>query len=95
MFLVVLVGLDLLVLQPKNSKFTGIGIGLATAIKLTPAVYLIYLVVTKRWRAATGPICAWPAPISGACDSCGARSSTARQSVSCPTRRRAWARRAP
>ena len=52
MFLVLLVGFDLLILQPRNSKVTGIGIGLATAIKLTPAVYLIYLVVTKRWRAA-------------------------------------------
>ena len=28
------------------------GIGLATAIKLTPGVFILYLLVTRRWRAA-------------------------------------------
>jgi alpha-1,2-mannosyltransferase len=51
-FLVLLVALDLLVLMKRRSRFTGVGIGLATAIKMTPAVFLVYLVVTKRWKAA-------------------------------------------
>lgn len=47
-----LVLLDLLVLWPRGSRWTGVGIGLATAIKLTPAIFIVYLLVTRRWRAA-------------------------------------------
>jgi alpha-1,2-mannosyltransferase len=35
-----------------RSRLFGVGIGLASAIKLTPAVFILYLVVTGRWRAA-------------------------------------------
>jgi alpha-1,2-mannosyltransferase len=52
MFLVFLVAADLLLFTRKGSKFGGIGIGLATAIKLTPGLFIVYLLVTKRWRAA-------------------------------------------
>jgi alpha-1,2-mannosyltransferase len=52
MFLVFLVAADLLLFTSKGSKFGGIGIGLATAIKLTPGIFIVYLLVTKRWRAA-------------------------------------------
>jgi alpha-1,2-mannosyltransferase len=52
MYLVALVGFDLLFLVRRGSRFAGVGIGLATAFKLTPGVFLIYLLVTKRWRAA-------------------------------------------
>ncbi len=47
-----LILLDLLVLAPRGSRFTGIGIGIATAIKLVPGVFILYLLVTRRWRAA-------------------------------------------
>jgi alpha-1,2-mannosyltransferase len=47
-----LIGLDLLVLQPRHSRFVGIGIGLATAIKLVPGIFIVYLLVCRRWRAA-------------------------------------------
>jgi len=47
-----LVLLDLLVLRARGSRFTGIGIGLATAIKLVPGIFILYLLVTRRWRAA-------------------------------------------
>ena len=30
----------------------GVGIGLATAVKLTPGIFIVYLLLTKRWRAA-------------------------------------------
>ncbi|MFK3980312.1 glycosyltransferase 87 family protein [Micromonospora sp. NPDC050397] len=33
-------------------RWAGVGIGLATAIKLTPGIFIVYLLVTGRWRAA-------------------------------------------
>jgi hypothetical protein len=32
--------------------WAGAGIGLATAVKLTPALFILYLLVTRQWRAA-------------------------------------------
>jgi alpha-1,2-mannosyltransferase len=52
MLLVVLILFDLLVLAPRGSRWTGVGIGLATAIKLTPGIFLVYLLLTRQWRAA-------------------------------------------
>lgn len=52
MYLVALVGYDLLFLVHRGSRFAGVGVGVATALKLTPGVFLIYLVMTGRWRAA-------------------------------------------
>jgi len=49
--LMALVYLDL-VLLGRGSRFAGIGIGLAAAIKLTPGVFLVYLLLSGRWRAA-------------------------------------------
>ncbi|MBQ0992094.1 glycosyltransferase 87 family protein [Micromonospora sp. PSH03] len=50
--LLFLVAVDLLRLLPAGNRWTGVGIGLATAIKLTPGVFIVYLLVTGRWRAA-------------------------------------------
>ncbi len=47
-----LIAFDLLVLFPRGSRFVGIGIGLATAIKLVPGIFIGYLLVCRRWRAA-------------------------------------------
>ena len=52
MLLLFLVALDLLRLLPAGNRWAGVGIGLATAIKLTPGVFIIYLLITGRWRAA-------------------------------------------
>ncbi|MBA3489001.1 MAG: DUF2029 domain-containing protein [Longispora sp.] len=52
LFLVALILMDLLILGRRGSKWTGVGIGLATAIKLTPGFFILYLLVTRRWRAA-------------------------------------------
>ena len=49
--LLVLVWADLRMVE-RGGRWAGIGIGLATAIKLTPAVFIGYLVVTRQWRAA-------------------------------------------
>ncbi|WP_405800211.1 glycosyltransferase 87 family protein [Streptomyces sp. NBC_01506] len=35
-----------------GGRWAGVGIGLAAAVKLTPAIFIGYLVVTRRWRAA-------------------------------------------
>jgi hypothetical protein len=47
--LLALVVVDLAVLR--GSAWTGVGVGVATAVKLTPGLFLIYLLVTRRWRA--------------------------------------------
>jgi alpha-1,2-mannosyltransferase len=59
--------IDLLVLVPRKSHLAGVGIGLAAAIKLTPAIFVIYLLLTRRWRpAATAMIAAAVATLAGA-----------------------------
>jgi alpha-1,2-mannosyltransferase len=35
-----------------SGAWAGAGIGLATAVKLTPGLFIVYLMVTKQWRAA-------------------------------------------
>ena len=53
--LMAMVLLDLL--RPKGSRGRGFGLGLAAGIKLTPLVFLPYLLLTRQWRAfavATG-----------------------------------------
>lgn len=52
MLLLVLVAADLLRLVARGSRWAGVGVGLATAIKLTPGIFIVYLLVTGRWRAA-------------------------------------------
>ena len=50
--LLALVAADLLIALPAGRRWAGVGIGLATAIKLTPGLFIVYLLVTRRWRAA-------------------------------------------
>jgi alpha-1,2-mannosyltransferase len=52
MLLLFLVAVDLLRLLPAGNRWAGVGVGLATAIKLTPGVFILYLLVTRRFRAA-------------------------------------------
>jgi alpha-1,2-mannosyltransferase len=63
MLLLFLVAADLLFLvadrspggrptSPAYRRWAGVGIGLATAIKLTPGIFIVYLLLTRRWRAA-------------------------------------------
>jgi alpha-1,2-mannosyltransferase len=49
-FLLALVLADLL--TPKTGRFRGVLVGVATAIKLTPGVYVIGLALARRWRDA-------------------------------------------
>ena len=36
----------------RSGAWAGVGIGLATAVKLTPALFILYLLVTRQWRVA-------------------------------------------
>lgn len=50
LLLVLAVLLDLA--RPDSSRWKGVGVGLAAAIKLTPAIFIVYLALTGRWKAA-------------------------------------------
>lgn len=50
-FLAVAVLADVQALR-RGSRWGGVGVGLAAAFKLTPAVFIVYLLVTRRVRAA-------------------------------------------
>jgi alpha-1,2-mannosyltransferase len=52
MLLVALVAGDLLFGVARGKKWAGIAIGLATAVKLTPGLFILYLLITKRFKAA-------------------------------------------
>src|SRR5262245_35464329 len=52
LLLAALVAVDLLIGVAGGRRWAGIGTGLATAVKLTPGVFIVYLAVTRRWRAA-------------------------------------------
>ncbi|MBO0871631.1 MAG: DUF2029 domain-containing protein, partial [Micromonosporaceae bacterium] len=52
LLLAVLVVGDLLVVTRRAPRWAGIGIGLAAAIKLTPAIFIGYLLLTRRTRPA-------------------------------------------
>ncbi|MEU4424590.1 glycosyltransferase 87 family protein [Actinoplanes sp. NPDC024001] len=54
--LLALVTADMLFGVARNRRWAGVGIGLAVAIKLTPGVFILYLLVTRRWRAAATAI---------------------------------------
>ncbi|MFI6255154.1 glycosyltransferase 87 family protein [Micromonospora zamorensis] len=52
MLLVVLILADLLYAVPQARRWAGVGVGLATALKLFPGIFIVYLLATRRWRAA-------------------------------------------
>ncbi len=37
---------------PRRFRLAGVGIGLATALKLYPGIFILYLLLARRWRAA-------------------------------------------
>lgn len=48
MLLITLIVFDLL----KLDRWKGVGVGLATAFKLLPGIFIVYFLVTRQWRAA-------------------------------------------
>jgi alpha-1,2-mannosyltransferase len=61
-FLMAIVLWDLL--RPDGSRLKGIGVGIAAGIKLTPAFFLVYLAITRRWRAAVTAMAGFAATIA-------------------------------
>jgi alpha-1,2-mannosyltransferase len=51
LILLALVFFDVVALR-RGWRTAGLGIGLATAIKITPGLFVVYLLLTRRWRAA-------------------------------------------
>lgn len=43
-------------LRPESSRWRGVGIGIATGIKVTPGLFVIYLLFTRRFRMAATAI---------------------------------------
>lgn len=41
---------------PASSRWKGVGIGLAVGVKLTPLIFVVYLVLTRQFRAARNAI---------------------------------------
>jgi alpha-1,2-mannosyltransferase len=52
MLLLFLVLADFRLLVARGSRLGGVAIGLATAVKLTPGIFVLYLLLTRRFRAA-------------------------------------------
>ncbi|GGQ87210.1 glycosyltransferase 87 family protein [Couchioplanes azureus] len=52
LLLLALVAGDVLLGAGRGRRWAGVGIGVATAIKLTPGIFILYLLITGRWRAA-------------------------------------------
>jgi alpha-1,2-mannosyltransferase len=50
--LLAVVAADMLFGVARGKWWGGVGIGLATAVKLTPGVFILYLLVTRRWKEA-------------------------------------------
>jgi len=48
---------------PDHSRWKGLGIGVAAGIKLIPALFIVYLLVTRRWRAVAAATAAVAASI--------------------------------
>jgi alpha-1,2-mannosyltransferase len=50
--------------QPDRRWYKGLGVGLATAVKLVPALFVVYLLLTRRWRAAGVAVAAFLAAVA-------------------------------
>lgn len=61
-FLMLLVLWDLT--RPDGSRLRGVGVGVATGIKLTPGFFLVYLAVTRQWRSCVTALGALAATVA-------------------------------
>ncbi|MDG4766363.1 glycosyltransferase 87 family protein [Solwaraspora sp. WMMD406] len=50
-------------LAGRNSRWYGVGVGLAAGVKLTPLIFIGYLVLTGRWRAAATALATFAATV--------------------------------
>jgi alpha-1,2-mannosyltransferase len=52
LFVVLACVLDAVILAERNSRFRGVLVGVATAVKLTPGLVIVHWLITRQWRAA-------------------------------------------
>jgi len=52
LLLLLLVTVDLVVVGTRGSRWHGVLLGVATAVKLTPGLFVVHLAITRQWRAA-------------------------------------------
>jgi alpha-1,2-mannosyltransferase len=52
LFVVLACVTDAVILAERSSRFRGVLVGVATAVKLTPALIVVHWLVTRQWRAA-------------------------------------------
>jgi alpha-1,2-mannosyltransferase len=50
--------------RPSSSRLRGVGIGLATALKVTPGLFVVYLLLTRRFRTAAVAIATFAATVA-------------------------------
>ena len=60
-FLMALVLWDLL--RPESSRLRGVATGVAAGIKLTPLIFIVYLVAQRRWRSVAGVVAGFSATV--------------------------------
>ncbi|URN12615.1 glycosyltransferase 87 family protein [Streptomyces radiopugnans] len=61
MFLLLLVLLDF---SRRSDRLRGVGIGIAAGLKITPLIFIVYLLVTRRWAAARNALAAFLATVA-------------------------------
>ena len=52
LFVVLACVTDAVILAERSSRYRGVLVGIATAVKLTPALIVVHWVITRQWRAA-------------------------------------------
>jgi alpha-1,2-mannosyltransferase len=50
--------------RPDDARWKGVGVGLATALKLTPVIFVLYLLLTRRTRAAVVSLATFAATVA-------------------------------
>lgn len=50
--------------RPEPYRWRGVGIGIAAGLKVTPGVFIVYLLLTRRWRAAATALAAFAATLA-------------------------------
>jgi alpha-1,2-mannosyltransferase len=50
--------------RPDSHRYKGIGIGVAAGLKVTPGIFIVYLILTRRFRAAATAIAAFAGTVA-------------------------------
>ncbi|EME23030.1 glycosyltransferase 87 family protein [Rhodococcus triatomae] len=53
--------------RPEGSRLRGLGVGVAAGVKLTPALFVVHLLLTRQWRAALAAIGGFAATVVVGC----------------------------